>query len=100
MEIFVYPLRWILNSSDVSDACFFNAANVYATNIVELSAQDSTEIKRLVDLAQYLLINGKPIHKLFKNAETPSNPDILKSLDVRRLSPFDTPSSSRNRSFR
>ena len=52
-----------------------------ATTIVEPYAQDRTEIERLVDLAQDRVINGKTIPKPVKNADTPSNPDILMLLE-------------------
>ena len=48
---------------------------------MEPSAHDRTEIERLVDLAQDLVIHGKTISKPIKNAETPYHTDILKLLD-------------------
>ena len=55
------------------DACFFTAANVDVTTLVEPSAQDRTEIERLVDLGQDRVINGKIIPNPVKNSETPSH---------------------------
>ena len=74
----VSPCLPILPSGD---ACFFTAANVDVTTLVEPSAHDRTEIERLVDLAQDRVIHGKTIPKPIKNAETPYHPDILKLLD-------------------
>ena len=50
------------------------------TTIVEPSAQDMTEIERLVYIALGRLVSGKTIPKPVKNAETHSHPDILKLL--------------------
>ena len=55
--------------------------NVDAKTIMEPSAQDRTEIERLVDLAKCRVINGKTIHMPINNSDTPSHPDIHKFLD-------------------
>ena len=51
----MYPCLPILPSGDV---CFFTAANVDVTTLVEPSTHDRTEIERLVDLAQDRVIHG------------------------------------------
>ena len=51
----VSPCLPILPSGD---ACFFTAANVDVTTLVEPYAHDRTEIERLVDLAQDRVIHG------------------------------------------
>ena len=53
------------------DSCFFTSQNVDVTTTVEHSAQNRTDIERLVDLAQDRVISVKTTHKPVNNAGTP-----------------------------